>query len=61
MSNLVSELLLRLVKPGIAAVLGLLLYWLATGPLATPGSVSLALLCWIAASAFILLVETGLI
>ena len=31
MSNLVIEMLLRLVKPAIALVLGAIVYWLATG------------------------------
>ena len=59
MSNLVSEILLRLAKAGVAAVLGLLLYLVLVGPLANPGSVELALLCWLSGAAFILLVETS--
>ncbi len=59
MSNLVAEIALRLLKAGFALVLGLLLYWLLTGPLANAGSVELALLCWLSAAAFILLVETS--
>jgi hypothetical protein len=58
---LVSEALLRLIKPLIALILGLLLYWIITGPLGEPGSVLLALACWISAAAFVLLVETGVI
>ena len=61
MRYLVNEALLRLIKPGIALVLGLLLYWVVTGLLGEPGS---ALLGWPAGSvprAFILLVETGVI
>ena len=61
MSNLIVELLLRLIKPAIAAVLGLIVYWVATGLLGEPGSVALALICWVSAAAFILLVETSLI
>ena len=35
-----------------------LVYWLiAVGPLGAPGSVELALLCWLSGAAFILLVE----
>ncbi len=60
MSNLVSEILLRLVKPAIAALLGALLYSVVSGPLGEPGSITLALLCWLSAAAFILMVETGL-
>jgi hypothetical protein len=59
MSNLVYEILLRLLKAGAAAVLGLLLYALLVGPFANPGSVELALLCWLSGAAFIVLVETS--
>ncbi len=59
MSNLVFEILLRLAKAGAAAVLGLVVYAVAVGPLGAAGSVELALLCWLAGAAFILLVETG--
>jgi chromate transport protein ChrA len=59
-SNLVTELLLRLVKPLVAVVLGALVYLLATGPLGEPASVSLALLSWVSAAAFVLLVESSL-
>ena len=41
------------------AILGLVIYLVATGLLGEPGSVTLALLCWIAAAAFWLLVETS--
>jgi hypothetical protein len=61
MMYLVSEALLRLIKPLIALILGALLYWLITGPLGEPGSILLALACWISAAALILLVETGII
>ena len=59
MSNLVFEILLRLAKAGAAALVGLLVYAIAVGPLGAAGSVELALLCWLAGAAFILLVETG--
>jgi len=59
MSQLVSEIGLRLVKVGAAGLLGLVLYALLVGPLGNPGSVELALLCWLAGAAFILLVETS--
>jgi hypothetical protein len=58
-SNLVFEILLRLAKAGVAALLGLLLYLVLVGPLGNPGSVELALLCWLSGAAFILLVETS--
>jgi hypothetical protein len=57
-SDLVSELLLRLVKPAAAALLGLVVYLVALG-LGEPGSVTLALVSWLSASAFILLVQEG--
>ena len=59
MSNLIVEILLRLAKAGVAAVLGLILYVVLVGPLGNPGSVELALLCWLSGAAFILLVETS--
>jgi hypothetical protein len=61
MMYLVNEALLRLIKPIITLILGALLYWLLTGPLGEPGSVILALTCWLSAAAFVLLVETGII
>jgi hypothetical protein len=61
MMYLVNEALLRLIKPAIALVLGLLLYWVITAIIGEPGSVMLGLLCWISAGTFIHLVETGVI
>jgi len=61
MSNLVNEILLRLAKAGIAAVLGIVLYVVLVGPFGATGSAELALLCWLSAAAFVVLVETGLI
>jgi hypothetical protein len=58
-SNLVAEILLRLAKAGFAAVLGLVVYLVLVGPLGNAGSVELALLSWLSAAAFILLVETS--
>ncbi len=59
MSNLVAEIALRLLKAGIALVLGIVLYVVLTGPFGNQGSVELALLCWLGGAAFILLVETS--
>jgi hypothetical protein len=59
MSNLVSEILLRLAKAGAAFILGVVLYAVLVGPLGVAGGVPLALLCWLAAAAFVLLVETS--
>ena len=61
MMYLVNEALLRLIKPGIALLLGLLLYWIVTALLGEPGSAVLGLACWISAGVFIQLVETGVI
>ena len=60
MSHLLNEIGLRVIKAGVAVVLGVLLYWLVTGPLGNPASVELALLCWVSAAALVLLVESGL-
>jgi hypothetical protein len=60
MSNLVNEILLRLAKAGIAFLLAILLYVILVGPFGAAASVELALLCWLSAAAFVLLVETGL-
>ena len=59
MSNLVFEILLRLAKAGVAALLGVLLFASLIGPLGAAPTVELALLCWLSGAAFILLVETA--
>ena len=59
MSHVLFEIALRLAKAGAAAVLGLLLYALLTGPLGNTGSVELALLSWVSAAGFVLLVESS--
>ncbi|MEX1173726.1 MAG: hypothetical protein WEG56_14085 [Chloroflexota bacterium] len=59
MGNLGAEILLRLAKAGAAAVIGLILYAVLVGLLGNAGSAELALLCWLAGAAFILLVETS--
>ncbi len=59
MSNLVNEILLRLGKALAAALIGLLIYLVAVGPLGAAPSVELALLCWLSGAAFILLVESS--
>ena len=60
MSHVLNEIGLRVIKAGVALLLGVLLYWLVTGPLGNPASVELALLCWVSAAALVLLVESGL-
>jgi hypothetical protein len=59
MSNLVYEILLRLVKPLVTAVLAVVVYAVLAGPLGQQGSPQLALICWLSAAAFILLVQEG--
>lgn len=61
MRYLVNEALLRLIKPGVALLLGALLYWVLTGPFGEPGGAILALACWLSAAALVVLLETGLI
>ena len=58
MSNLVAEILLRLIKPTVAALLGVVIYAVAIG-FGEPGSFGLFLLSWLSAAAFILLVQEG--
>ena len=57
MSNLVFEILLRLLKPALAVVLAALIYGVLTGALGAAGSAELALLSFLTAAAFILLVQ----
>jgi hypothetical protein len=59
MSNLVIEVLLRLAKAAVAALLGVILYAVLVVVLGVVGSAELALLCWLSGAAFILLVQTG--
>jgi hypothetical protein len=59
MSNLVWEILLRLGKAGAAAILGVILFVIVSGPLGATPTIELGLLCWLSAAAFILLVETS--
>jgi hypothetical protein len=58
-SNLLSEVGLRLLKAGVALIVGGLIYVVAIGPLGTAPSVELALLSWVSAAAFVLLVESS--
>ena len=57
MRELVFEILLRLSKALAAAMVGVVVWLVAVGPLGASGSVELALLAWLAGAAFILLVE----
>lgn len=56
MSNLVFEILIRLIKPVIAVLIGAVVYLLALG-LGEPASIALALLSFLCGAAFILLVQ----
>jgi hypothetical protein len=58
-SNLLSEIGLRLLKAVAALILGAVVYGLAVGPLGATPSIELALLSWLSGAAFILLVETS--
>ena len=58
MSNVLTEIALRLLKAAAAAFLGLILY-LVLVALGNPGGAELALLCWLSGAAFMLLVETS--
>jgi len=59
MSSLVWEILLRLAKAGLAAILGLVVYLVVVGPLGATPSVEIALLSWLSGAAFMLLVESS--
>jgi hypothetical protein len=58
-SHLLVEIALRLVKVGGAAILGLIVYLVLTGPLGASGSPELALLAWLSGAAIVLLVESS--
>ncbi|CAN5558813.1 hypothetical protein BH23CHL6_BH23CHL6_09220 [soil metagenome] len=59
MSDLVAEVMLRLAKAGLAALIGVGIFLVAVGLLGEPASASLALLSWLSGAAFILLIETS--
>lgn len=59
MSNLVGEILLRLLKAAAALVVGLLVWVVLVWPLGVPATPELFLLCWLSGAAFILLVESS--
>ena len=58
MSNLVIEILLRLLKPLAATLIAIVIYLVATA-LGEPGSIALFLVAWLVGAAFILLVQEG--
>jgi len=57
--ELLVEILLRLVKPMLAGLTGLIVWAVAVGALRAQPSVELLLLSWIAGAAFVLLVQEG--
>ena len=57
MSELLAEVGLRLLKAGVAALLGVVMWLLAIGPLGASPSVELALLAWLSGAAVVLLVQ----
>ena len=59
MSQLINEILLRLAKLAAAGVVGAILFLIAVAPLHAAPSFELAALCWIAAAAALLLVESS--
>ena len=59
MREIVFELLLRLVKPILAAVIGLVAWLLATGPAGATGSAELGLVCYLVGGVVVLLAQEG--
>jgi hypothetical protein len=57
--ELIFELLLRLIKPILAGVIGLVAWLLATGPGGATGSAELGLLCYLVGGVIVLLVQEG--
>ena len=57
MRELVFEVLLRLAKAGFAALVGLVVYLVAVGPLGPAPTVELGLLAWLSGAAFVLVVQ----
>ena len=59
MSHLAFEIILRLAKAGVAFIVGLIVFAFLIGPVGATPTAELALLSWIGAAAFILLVESS--
>ncbi len=59
MRELTFELLLRLIKPALAALVGLVAWLLVTGPGGAAGSAELGLLCYAVGGVVVLLVQEG--
>ena len=59
MSELLTEVALRVLKLLVAAVVGLVIYLVLIGPFGVQGSVQVALEAWIAGGLVVLLLETS--
>lgn len=59
MKELVAEVLLRLAKVAAAALVALVLWLILTGPFGAEATPALGLLCFIAGSAVVLLMESS--
>jgi ABC-type multidrug transport system permease subunit len=59
MSQLISEILLRLAKLAAAGILGAIVYLVAVVPLGVAPTFELAALCWISASLGLILVSSS--
>jgi hypothetical protein len=59
MSQLISEILLRLAKLAAAGILGAFVYLVAVVPLGVAPTFELAALCWISASLGLILVSSS--
>ncbi|NJD27130.1 MAG: hypothetical protein FIA92_02410 [Chloroflexi bacterium] len=59
MKELLAEIALRAAKVVAAALLGLVIYWLMTGPFGVTGSAQLALEAFIAGAVVVLLFESS--
>jgi hypothetical protein len=59
MSHLAFEIILRLAKAGVAFIVGTVIFGFLIGPVGATPTAELALLSWLSAAAFILLVETS--
>jgi hypothetical protein len=57
--ELAAEIGLRLAKAAVAAVVGVVLYVVLTGPLAVTPTAELGLLAWLSGAALVLLVESS--
>jgi hypothetical protein len=57
--ELAAEIGLRLAKAAAAALIGLVVYFVLTGPLAVTPTAELALLAWLSGAALILLLESS--